>query len=110
LEIIDHEETGLLVLPKDSEAIAVACLRILSDKKFARQLVASARQKLESKFTLQHMADSTIAVYEELLKSLRILIIKVSSVGDVILITASLKALRRRFPSAHLRQQSAACP
>jgi lipopolysaccharide heptosyltransferase II len=102
VEIIDHEETGLLVLPKDSEAIAVACLRILSDKKFARQLVTSARQKLESKFTLQHMADSTIAVYEELLKSLRILIIKVSSVGDVILITASLKALRRRFPSAHL--------
>lgn len=102
VEIIDHEKTGLLVLPKDSEAIAQACLRILTDKKFARQLVVQARQKLESKFTLRHMADSTIEVYQELLKSLRILVIKISSVGDVILITASLKALRQKFPQARI--------
>ncbi len=102
VEIIDHEKTGLLVLPKDSEAIADACLRILSDKKFARQLVVGARQKLESKFTLRHMADSTIEVYQELLRSLRILVIKISSVGDVILITASLKALRQKFPQARI--------
>ncbi len=102
VEIIDHEQTGLLVLPKDSQAIADACLRILSDRKFARQLVVNARQKLESKFTLRYMADSTIKVYEELLQSLRILVIKISSVGDVILITASLKALRQKFPNARI--------
>jgi lipopolysaccharide heptosyltransferase II len=102
VEIIDHEQTGLLVMPKDSDAMAEAVLRILSDKKLAQKFVTAARQKIESKFLLRHMADSTINVYEELLKSMRILVIKISSVGDVILITASLKALRQRFPAARI--------
>ncbi len=102
VEIIDDQQTGLLVLPKDPDAIACACLRILSDKKFARQLTVAAKKKLETKFTLRHMADSTIKVYEELLKSLRILVIKISSTGDVILVTASLKAIRQHFPDARI--------
>ena len=102
VEIIDHEKTGLLVLPKDSDAMAEACLRILSDKRFTKQLVVSARQKLETKFTLRHMAESTIKVYEELLNAMRILVVKISSVGDVILITASLKAIRQQFPTARI--------
>ncbi|MCC6759230.1 MAG: lipopolysaccharide heptosyltransferase II [Candidatus Omnitrophica bacterium] len=102
VEIIDHEQTGLLVMPKDSDAMAEATLRILGDKKLAQKFVAAARLKIENKFLLRHMADSTIKVYEELLKSLRILVIKISSVGDVILITASLKAFRQRFPTARI--------
>ncbi len=102
VEIIDQEKTGLLVMPKDSDAMAEACLRILSDKKLAQQIIVGARQKLETQFTLRHMAESTIKVYEELLRSLRILVIKISSVGDVILITASLKALRQKFPQARI--------
>jgi len=37
-----------------------------------------------------------------LLKSLRILVIKISSVGDVVLVTASLKAIREKFPYAKI--------
>lgn len=102
VEIIEHEKTGLLVLPKDSDAMARACLRILKDKRLVKQLVHAARHKLETKFTLSHMAESTIKVYEELLRSQRILVIKISSVGDVILITGTLAALRQKFSKARI--------
>ena len=102
VEIIDDEKTGLLVLPKDTDEMARAVVRVLKDKNLAGGLVAAARQKLETHFTLEHMATKTIAVYEELLKSLHILAVKISSLGDVILVTASLKAIREKFPHAKI--------
>ncbi len=102
VEIIDHEKTGLLVLPKDPEAMAQAVIRLLQDRRFAQEMTRQAKKKLMGKYTLEHMAKKTLAVYKELLKSLNILVIKLSSVGDVILVTASLKAIRQRFPRAKI--------
>ncbi len=102
VEIIDDGKTGLLVLPKDTDEMARAVVRILKDKKFAQSLVQAARKKLENKFTLEHMAEKTLKVYEELLKSLNILVIKISSAGDVVLVTAALKAIREKFPHAKI--------
>ncbi|MCK5083500.1 MAG: lipopolysaccharide heptosyltransferase II, partial [Candidatus Omnitrophica bacterium] len=53
-------------------------------------------------FTLEHMASSTIKVYEELLSSLNILVVKIGSMGDVVLVTASLSAIRKKFPHARI--------
>ncbi|MCK5214789.1 MAG: glycosyltransferase [Candidatus Omnitrophica bacterium] len=102
VEIIDDRKTGMLVLPKDPDGMAKAVLSVLKDKKFAKELVVNAKVKLKEKFTLDHMAGQTMDVYLELLDSLNILVIKMSSIGDVILITASLKALRRKFPKAKI--------
>lgn len=102
MEIVDDEKTGLLVMPKDPDAMAQAVLRILKDRKFARQLTEAAREKLLSRYTLEHMASKTIEVYEELLKMMNILVIKISAVGDVILATASLKAIRKKLPTARI--------
>jgi lipopolysaccharide heptosyltransferase II len=102
VDIIDHDKTGLLVMPKDAEGIAEAVLKILDNPDLANQFVAKARQKIEERFTLEHMASQTITVYEELLKLESILVIKLSALGDVILITASLKALRQKFPDAKI--------
>ncbi|MDP2654866.1 MAG: GT4 family glycosyltransferase PelF [Candidatus Omnitrophota bacterium] len=102
MEIIEHEKTGLLVMPQDPDAMAQAVLRVLSDRKLASHLVAAARKKLEQKYTLDHMAGQTLKVYHELLEMTHILVIKLSSIGDVILVTASLKALRDRFPLAKI--------
>jgi lipopolysaccharide heptosyltransferase II len=102
VEIIEHEKTGLLVLPKEPDEMADAVLRYLRDKKFTQQICLAARKKIEQRFTLAHMAEQTIAVYHELMASLTILVIKLSSLGDVILITASLKALRQKFPQAKI--------
>ncbi len=102
VEIIDDEKTGLLVLPKDTETMAKAVIRLLRDPKLAQNLVTDARKKLETQYTLEHMASQTIKVYEELLNSMNILVMKLSSVGDVVLVTASLRAIRQKYPNAKI--------
>lgn len=102
VEVVEHEKTGLLVLPKDIDAMAGAVLRVLNDKKLARDLVSAARRRLEEEFTLEKMAERTIRVYEELMEQLNILIIKMTALGDVILLTPSLRAIRRRYPQARI--------
>ncbi len=102
IEIIDDGKTGLLVSPKDPADMAQAILKILNNKILAQQLTGAARQKLSEKFTLEKMAEATLRVYAELLNSLNILVIKLSSVGDVVLVTPSLRALREKFPHAKI--------
>ena len=102
VDIIDDEETGLLVLPRDTEAMAKAVIRIANDRGLANRLVVGAKEKLKNNFTLEHMASSTIKVYEELLHSLNILVVKIASIGDVVLVTASLNAIRKKFPHARI--------
>ena len=102
VDIIEDGKTGLLVLPKDSESMANEVIRVLKDRKLAGQLTQAAREKIAEKFTLEHMASKTLEVYEELMNSLNILVIKISSIGDVVLATASLKALREKYPKARI--------
>ncbi len=101
-EIIDHEKTGLLVLPKDEQAMAQAVVRLLTHRDFAQSLVVQARKKIDERYTLRHMAEATLDVYRELMRSMSILVVKLTAVGDVVLITAALKALRAKFPQAHI--------
>lgn len=102
VDIIDDEKTGLLVMPKDTEAMARAVLRLLNDKALSESFAVEAKKKLKEKYTLDQMASKTIDVYEELLRSMNILVIKMSSVGDVVMVTPSLKALRKKFPKARI--------
>lgn len=102
IEVVDHERTGLLVLPKDTEGMADAVLRLLNEPKFSQSLVDAAQKKIQAKYTLTHMAEATLGVYKELLTSVSMLVVKLSAMGDVVLITASLKALRERNPDAKI--------
>lgn len=102
VEVVDHERTGLLVLPKDTEGMADAVLRLLNEPKFTQSLIANAKKKIADKYTLKHMAEATLKVYEELVTSLNILVVKLSAMGDVVLATASLKAIREKFPTAKI--------
>jgi len=101
-EIIEHEKTGLLVEPKEIGAMSEAVLRILNDPKFSATLVIEAKKKIDARYTLAHMADATIAVYKELIHATKILIIKMTAVGDVVLSTAAFKAIRHKFPNAQI--------
>jgi len=77
-------------------------VRILNEKGFARELVRRAEQKVHQEFTVENMAKRTLDVYEQLLQSQHILVIKISSLGDVILVVPSLKAIRAKFPKAKI--------
>ncbi|MBF0385591.1 MAG: GT4 family glycosyltransferase PelF [Candidatus Omnitrophica bacterium] len=102
VDIIDHEVNGLLVAPKDVEAMANQVIRVIKNKDIADTLVRNAKEKIKNNFLLEHMAEKTIAVYEELLKSTNILVIKLSSIGDVILSTASLRSIRSKLSQAKI--------
>ncbi len=102
VEVVEHEKTGLLVLPKDTETMADAVLRLINEQKFAQGLIANAKKKIADKYTLKHMAEATLKVYHEMLTSLSILVVKLGAMGDVVLVTASLKALREKYPDAKI--------
>lgn len=103
VEIIDHEKTGLLVMPKDVESMAKAVLKVLNDPGLAEKFTEEAQRKIDAQYTIKHMAGATLKVYEEVMDVLNILVIKLTAVGDVILITGALKALRRKYPKAKIQ-------
>jgi len=102
VEIIEHEKTGLLVLPKDIEGMSDAILRILNNPGLSAGFVVEAKKKIDARYTLSTMFDATITVYKELMHATKILIIKMTAVGDVVLSTAAFKAIRYKFPNAQI--------
>ncbi|MFH1858159.1 MAG: lipopolysaccharide heptosyltransferase II [Candidatus Omnitrophota bacterium] len=101
-EIIEDGKEGLLVPPADPLALAEAILRMLKDPSLARTCAKNLRERVEGHYSLQQMIDQTLSVYEEALQRERILVIKLSAIGDVVLAIPSLRALRNKFPKAHL--------
>lgn len=102
VDIFEDGKEGLLVPPADPLALAEAILRILKDPTLADTFSKRLRERIEKYFSLQEMIEKTVQVYEETLKSHRILLIKLGAIGDVVLVTPSLKAIRKRFPESHI--------
>jgi len=88
------------VPPEDPAALAEAVIRLLKNPKLAENLTVSLHQKVEKEFSLELMFQKTLSVYKETLFQKRILVIKLSAVGDVILSIPSIRALRQKFPEA----------
>lgn len=70
VEIIRDGQTGLLVAPRDEQALAAAMVRLLEDERLARSLGNAGRQ-LAGNFSVQRMVESTTSLYAELLSSQR---------------------------------------
>jgi glycosyltransferase involved in cell wall biosynthesis len=65
-EIVRDGETGLLVPPRDSDALAGAVLRVLGDRALARRLGEAARAHVAAHFSPTAMAGGNLAVYRSL--------------------------------------------
>jgi len=63
-EIVADGETGLLVPRDDATALAEALSVLLDDPARARQLGEAGRARARALFSVGHMAEGTIAVYE----------------------------------------------
>jgi hypothetical protein len=63
-EIVRDGETGLLV-ENTPEAVRAAVERLERDPDLARRLAAAGREMVANEFTIERMAESTLAVYEE---------------------------------------------
>ncbi|MGE5307475.1 MAG: glycosyltransferase [Deltaproteobacteria bacterium] len=97
VEIIEDGRTGLLVPPRDPDAMAAAVMRIQADCLFATGLAADAFHLTKEKYSLEMMARDTVKVYREALEAKKILLLKFSAVGDLVLSTAAFRAIRAKF-------------
>jgi L-malate glycosyltransferase len=66
-EVIVDGESGLLVPPRDPQALADAVLRLLRDPELARRMGAAASRRVEAEFTLPRMVHRLECLYDELL-------------------------------------------
>lgn len=97
IDIIEDQKTGLLVGPGDPAGIAQSAIKIYKDIELSRTLAENAYKKVKEKYNIELMAENTIDVYKSALSNFRVLIIKFSSLGDIILSTAALRAIRQKF-------------
>lgn len=66
-EVVLDGQTGLLVRPGDSDALADAVVRVLTDRELAARLGRCGRARVERAFGVREMVARTEAVYQELL-------------------------------------------
>jgi lipopolysaccharide heptosyltransferase II len=102
VEIIEDGLTGILVPPKDPDTMAEAIIKVLKNPNLSQMLADNAYKKVKQAYTLTKMVDKTLEVYNRALILERILIIKYSALGDILLITPSLKAIREKFKSSKI--------
>ena len=103
IDIIEDGKNGLLVPPADSKSMAEAILRIFEDTQLAKELAENAYIKIKEKYTVELMVKNTLDVYRDALSNFKILIIKLSSLGDIILSTAALRAIWGKFSQGNYK-------
>ncbi len=67
VEAIEHDVTGILVAPEDSDALAKAIADLIDDPALASQLGAAGRARMQNTFSIATMTDQHIALYESIL-------------------------------------------
>jgi len=69
IEQISDGENGLLVPPKDHEALTESILKLIQDKELSERLGRLARKKVEQEFSVEKMVAETEKVYLSLLSA-----------------------------------------
>ena len=64
-EVVTHEQDGLLIPPRNADALAAAIARLADDPELCQQLGAAARQRALAEFDEQIVIEKTLGVYGE---------------------------------------------
>jgi glycosyltransferase involved in cell wall biosynthesis len=67
-DLVVHEETGLLVPPRDVGALRESLERLLADRELRRRMGEAGRARIGEHFTWRRFADETLRAYEDALK------------------------------------------
>ena len=67
-EVVDHDATGLLVAPRDHEAMADAMVTLLTDPERRTSMGAAGRARVVAEFSVDALVQRTSRVYEQRLK------------------------------------------
>jgi glycosyltransferase involved in cell wall biosynthesis len=65
-QMIVHEQTGLLVLPKSEQALYDALFRLLVDSDLCERLGSAAYEKVKAEFDIEENMGRLIRIYEQL--------------------------------------------
>ena len=101
-EVIDDQVTGFLFSVGENLALSQQIHYVLGHPQKIRQVVLNARAKVEKHYSKDLMINKTEKVYHECLRPKNILVIKYSSLGDMILISPSLRSLKQEFPTTKI--------
>ncbi len=65
--VVRHGQTGLLVPPADSDALAAALRRLAANRQWAAELGRAGRQRLVGEFDIRAVAGQIAEIYQEVL-------------------------------------------
>jgi len=65
-ELIEHEATGLLTPPGDAPALADALERLLKNPRWAAEMGAAARRRVEERFSVKLQVDRLLALWRRI--------------------------------------------
>ena len=103
IESVADGVTGFLSEPMDPVDMAKRIMRYAESSDLSDSIALSARRQVEEKYSLKMSLEMEIEAYEEVLCRRNILVIKISSLGDVILSIPSLRAIRKKYPAAIIK-------
>jgi L-malate glycosyltransferase len=63
-EVVQDEVTGLIVPPKDSDKLAKAILRLITDQKLRDKMGIASRKRIQDHFSQERMIASFIKLFE----------------------------------------------
>jgi len=66
-EIVEDGVTGLIVPPRDPQALAAAITRLLADEQLRARMGAAGLARVRERFTVDRMIEGTLRVYERVL-------------------------------------------
>jgi glycosyltransferase involved in cell wall biosynthesis len=69
-EAVVHEQTGLLVPPRDAVALASAIRRVQADRTLAGRLAVAGRKRIEREFSSEATADHVMRIYDDIMTEL----------------------------------------
>lgn len=102
VDVIRHGKDGILTTAGDVTMLAEAILGVLREPQLAQTFIESLKARVKEKFDDQLMFKKTVDVYHSALIGKRILIIKFGAVGDAVLISPSIREIRKAYPKAHI--------
>lgn len=67
-DVVEDGATGILIPPKDPQAIAEAIIMILSNKEFASKIAQKGFERVRDNFSSEKMGNKYLSVYKELIE------------------------------------------
>lgn len=71
-EVVADGETGILVPPRDAEALAHAIVALLTDEALRNRMGAAGQRRARELFSAERMVEETVGVYEKVLRVLSV--------------------------------------